>query len=69
MGSICRMSMSKRGNTTIIVESAALSIINTSYAVASPKALPTKLSSHYKPVQVPAQLVPVVFVLLNSQLF
>jgi hypothetical protein len=33
------------------------------------KALPTKLSSHYKPVTVPARLVPVVFALLNSQLF
>jgi hypothetical protein len=33
------------------------------------KALPTKLSSHYKPVQLPAKLVPVVFGLLNSQLF
>ena len=33
------------------------------------KALPTKLSSHYKPVQVSARLKPVVFALLNSQLF
>lgn len=33
------------------------------------KALPTKLSSHYKPVTVPARLAPVVFALLNSQLF
>jgi len=33
------------------------------------KALPTKLSSHYKPVSVPAPLVPVTFALLNSQLF
>jgi hypothetical protein len=33
------------------------------------KALPTKLSSHYKPVQVPERLLPVVFGLLNSQLF
>ncbi|NJM05280.1 DUF87 domain-containing protein [Candidatus Gracilibacteria bacterium] len=33
------------------------------------KALPTKLSSHYKAVQVAAPLKPVVFALLNSQLF
>lgn len=33
------------------------------------KALPTRLSSHYKPVRVPAQLIPVVFALLNCQLF
>ena len=33
------------------------------------KALPSKLSSHYKPVRVPARLVPVTFALLNSQLF
>lgn len=33
------------------------------------KALTTKLSSHYKPVTVPKRLAPVVFALLNSQLF
>jgi len=33
------------------------------------KALPTKLSSHYKPVTVPGDLYPIVFGLLNSQLF
>jgi hypothetical protein len=33
------------------------------------KALTTKLSSHYKPVLVPGKLLPVVFALLNSQLF
>jgi hypothetical protein len=33
------MSISKCGDATIIVESAALSIMNKSYAVASPKAL------------------------------
>ncbi len=33
------------------------------------KALPTKLSSHYKPITVPKSLAPVVFALLNSQLF
>ncbi|NTW00195.1 MAG: SAM-dependent methyltransferase [Oscillochloris sp.] len=33
------------------------------------KALPTKLSSHYKPMTVQARLAPVAFALLNSQLF
>ncbi len=33
------------------------------------KALPEKLSSHYKPITVPDQLRPIVFALLNSQLF
>lgn len=33
------------------------------------KALPLKLSSHYKPITVPAALAPLVFALLNSQLF
>ncbi len=33
------------------------------------KALPDKLSSHYKPLTVPPTLAPVAFALLNSQLF
>jgi hypothetical protein len=33
------------------------------------KALPVKLSSHYKPVTVAAEVAPVIFGLLNSQLF
>ncbi|WP_298406987.1 DNA methyltransferase [uncultured Chloroflexus sp.] len=33
------------------------------------KALPEKLSSHYKPITVPVHLRPIVFALLNSQLF
>jgi hypothetical protein len=33
------------------------------------KALPKKLSSHYKPVTISKSLAPVVFALLNSQLF
>ncbi|MDZ4721809.1 MAG: DNA methyltransferase [Roseiflexaceae bacterium] len=33
------------------------------------KALPTKLSSHYKPVYLSDKLAPVAFALLNSQLF
>ena len=33
------------------------------------KALPTQLSSHYKPVYVPQRFVPIVAALLNSQLF
>ncbi len=33
------------------------------------KALPEKLSSHYKPIYVPEHLRPVVLTLLNSQLF
>jgi hypothetical protein len=33
------------------------------------KALPQKLSSHYKPLTVPGELAPVVFALLNSQIF
>jgi hypothetical protein len=33
------------------------------------KALPSKLSSHYKPITIQSTLSPVVFALLNSQLF
>jgi hypothetical protein len=33
------------------------------------KALPEKLSSHYKPIIVHTNLYPIVFALLNSQLF
>src|SRR5579859_1464951 len=33
------------------------------------KALPDKLSSHYKPITVNADLAPIVFCILNSQLF